>query len=230
MASYEFKPDKYSSHMRIISTLSGMPAGMKVLDVGCNDGYIGMNLPMHTFYGIEYDPDSAKRAHAHYKDVKVADLDSKIPNYPKGSFDAIIIGDVLEHLKNPHAALKKFASFLKKDGIAIISLPNVGHLYARLRVLFGNFDYDERGVFDCTHLHFYTLKTMRQLLLGAGLSITKEQATPLPLPKLSHLFAQGRILSFAHHLNYLSTMIWKRLFAIQFVFVCTKSANHKKNH
>ena len=225
MSIYTFKPDRYSSHTKIINYIKSLNnKKLKILDVGCSKGFIARGLQNHNFefYGIEYNKADAKDARKYYKEIKIADLDKEKPNYPRNSFDVIIMADIIEHLKDSAGAVKHFAQFLKKDGFMIISTANVANLYVRLKLLFGNFDYEERGIMDKTHLRFFTLKTFRKLAKEAGLKVVKEDFTPIPLPMVASAFEEGRILNIFHKLNYLSAKTLPRLLSFQLILYCRK--------
>ncbi len=51
---------------------------------------------------------------------------------------------------------RRCAGLLRPGGQVLLSVPNFGHWYPRLRVMFGLFGYDRRGILDDTHLRFFT--------------------------------------------------------------------------
>lgn len=224
MTVYTFKPDRHSSHMKIIRYISNLDKKkLKILDVGCSRGFIGQKLGrIHDFYGIDSSGEDAKFARKFYKYMKICDLEGKKPGYSKEFFDVIIMADVIEHLKNSLEAIVHFKKFLKDDGIIILSIPNFANIYARLKLLFGNFDYEEKGLFDNTHLRFFTLKTIRKLVSESNLKIIGEDITPIPLPIISPLFSEGNLLGFLHQVNYMVALAWRRMFAFQFIVYCKK--------
>ncbi len=123
----------------------------------------------------------------------------KLPNAKL--YDYLIMGDVLEHVSKPEILLTYLSQFLKKDGFLIVSPPNVANWMIRLKLLFGQFDYNG-GILDTGHLKFFTFKTAKRLLDGCGYEITacaNNNTTKL----FSFL---GRY--------------WKSMFAFQFVFKC----------
>ena len=228
MGVYTFKPDKYSSHMKIIDYLKSLNKNnLKILDVGCSKGFIGKSLQNSgfEFYGVEYSKEDAKEAKKYYKEIKVLDLDKKKPSCKNNSFDIIIMADIIEHLKDSLGIVKYFAECLKKDGIMIISTANVANIYVRLKLLAGNFDYEERGIMDRTHLRFFTLKTFRKLAKEANLKIIKEDFTPIPLPMVHEKFQQGRILNPLHKMNYHAMKLTPKLLAFQLILYCTRSSH-----
>ncbi len=218
---YLFKPDRHSSHMKIISYLRNIDAKLRILDVGCSNGFIGKQLgKKHEFYGIDISGKDAAIARKYYKKVRVANIDSKKQIYNEGFFDVIIMADVLEHLKDPLGALLNFKRLLKKNGLVIISVPNVANIYVRLKLLLGNFDYEERGILDKTHTKFFTLKSFRNFIRESGLVIEKEDATPIPLPSINPVFSEGGLLSLLHESSYLSARAWKTMFSFQLIAYC----------
>ena len=226
MSVYTFKPDRYSSHTKIINyikSISNKNKKLKILDVGCSKGFIAKELKDENieFYGIEYNKQDAKQAKRYYKEIKVLDLDKEKPAYQKESFDIIIMADIIEHLKDQNI-VKYFTKFLKKQGLMILSTANVANIYIRLKLLFGNFDYEKRGIMDNTHVRFFTLKTFRQLAKQSNLKIIKEDFTPIPLPMVSSVFEEGKALNILHRLNYMKTRIFPKLLSFQLILYCRK--------
>jgi len=83
------------------------------------------------------------------------------PNY----FDCIIFADILEHLKDPLVLLKNATSFLSDGGVIIASIPNIRHHTTIINLLFkGYWPYRERGIHDKTHLRFFTLKNIKEMI------------------------------------------------------------------
>lgn len=224
MGKYSFKQDVYSSHMKIIAYLKGMPGKrLRILDVGCSKGFIGNALHKeHDFYGIDYDKKDAKIAGKYYRDIKIADLEKDKLVYREKFFDVIIMADIIEHLKDPPSIVSYFRFFLKENGVLILSVPNIANIYVRLKLLFGNFDYEKKGIMDKTHMRFFTLKSIRKLVKDAGLSVEKEDFTPIPLPLVNSIFSRGRPLHIIHKFNYLLTRLWKTLFSYQIILYCKK--------
>lgn len=97
--------------------------------------------------------------------------------FKNGFFDFIVYGDILEHLKNPEAALLKLRNYLSRKGFIIISLPNVAHVYNRKNLLFGRWDYNDAGILDRTHLRFFTLKAAKEMIEKAGYEIVDIKAS-----------------------------------------------------
>ena len=83
--------------------------------------------------------------------------------------DCIIYGDVLEHLSDPWAVLRRHAEALSDDGTMLICVPNLEHWSFADRLLRGVWKYEPSGLLDETHLRWFSLETMREGLLALGL-------------------------------------------------------------
>ncbi|MBD3164435.1 methyltransferase domain-containing protein [Candidatus Woesearchaeota archaeon] len=216
--SYLYKEDKYSSHSRIIDLCNGSGTA---LDIGSSSGYIAKQLTNYTVYCIDIDKESIKNAKRYCKKAILGDIESA--RLPKNKFDMIIAADILEHLKNPAKVLLKLRNSLKKNGKMIISVPNVAHLWIRINLLFGRFNYEKKGILDKTHLRFYTLSSIKKELDKAGFRIIKIIPTPVPLPIINKAFAESNILNFVHKINNFFAHSFRRLLAFQFVIYVKKS-------
>ena len=179
---YQLKSDPYSSHAVILARL-GDGHGRRALDVGAADGFLAELLTRQGWQvtALERDPAQAAKARGRCHEVIVADLDQAAPRL-QGFFDAIVYGDVLEHLNDPLPVLVALDRALAAGGRVIVSVPNVAHLWVRLSLALGRWNYTDRGILDRTHLRFFTKRTFAALLRDAGLSVEELVATPVPLP------------------------------------------------
>lgn len=220
MAFYAFKPNPYSSHAVILQSIREERRGKSILDVGASTGYLAERLAQEGYEvtAVEKDPAVARDLEQAGFRVLIADVED--PSFHLSeAFDIVILGDVLEHLVDPWAALRRFVSVLKDDGLMIISLPNSVSLPVRLMVLLGHFDYMEKGPLDKTHLRFFTLTTTKKLVTeGTGLTITKMRVTSL----LSFISSRHPLFRAANDASYLLALLWKRMFAYQFVILAQK--------
>ncbi len=221
---YRLKTDAYSSHAVVLARL-GQGRGRRVLDVGAADGFLSSRLANQGWRvtAIERDREQAARARAVCEEVIVADLDGSLPSID-GPFDAIVYGDVLEHLRDPLAALVGLDRALAATGIVVVSVPNVAHLWVRLSLLAGRFDYGDRGILDRTHLRFFTRRTLLELLARAGLAVVDLAATPVPLPLVVPERLHGPWLGRLHAASAALSRAWPRGLAYQFVATCRPRA------
>ena len=218
------KADPYSSHAQIINWIEQERPG-EVLEVGTATGYLSSEMAKRgcEVTGIEQDPQMAELARRHCREMIVGDIET-LDLGTMGRYDAIIFGDVLEHLRNPRAVLEKMSGLLRPGGKILISLPNVANIWVRLNLLFGRFNYSRVGILDETHLRFFTLKTAKQLASDSGLDVVSTSVTPIPLPLIMPSTSKGRPLSFLHLINWGLTKIRKTLLGYQFILVCRPKA------
>jgi hypothetical protein len=125
-------------------------------------------------------------------------------------FDVVLLGDVLEHLRDPWATLRALTAL---GGRIVLSVPNVAHWTGRRALLRGRFPYAEHGLFDRTHLRFFTLASARALAEGAGLRIVAERFAPAPLP------LQARVPAL-RALERVAVRVRPELFALQVLLIC----------
>lgn len=170
---YRLKDDPHSSHSVILARL-GDGRGRKALDVGAADGFLSERLTAQgwSVTALERDPVLAARAHGRCKEVVVADLEAAPPML-NGPFETIVYGDVLEHLSEPRTALVALNRTLAPGGTVIVSVPNVAHLWMRLSLMLGRFDYTDRGILDRTHLRFFTHKSIRRMFEALGCEVLR---------------------------------------------------------
>ena len=219
MLKYSANPDRYGSHERILSLLQELPAGSSVLDVGSASGYFGERLAGKGYYvvGVEQDEAAASVAAAFYDEFIVADVEAGLRLSRK--FDVIVLADILEHLRQPLKVLVHLRDLLSSTGRFVISVPNVANIYVRLSLLFGRFEYADRGILDETHLRFFTLNSACALVQKAALRVKRIVVTPIPLPLVFPSTREGASCHFLHRANWLLTQMWKRLFAYQMIIV-----------
>lgn len=92
----------------------------------------------------------------------------------RGQFDIILALDILEHLVDPWATVKKLHESLKPEGILVASIPNVRNYRALFPLLFKNqWTYRDSGILDRTHLRFFVRETAIDLASWSGLTVEK---------------------------------------------------------
>jgi 2-polyprenyl-3-methyl-5-hydroxy-6-metoxy-1,4-benzoquinol methylase len=183
----------FSAAHRLVLDLAGADlAGTHVLDVGCATGYLARELTARgaTVDGVEFDPAAAEQARAHCREVVVGDLEASLTRdavAALGRPDLVVCADVLEHLRDPWDTLAWLGTLLAPGGKAIISVPNIAHWTARRSLLQGRFDYADHGLFDRTHLRFFTRASAQELARRAGFAVQAERPAGAPLPLESRL-------------------------------------------
>ena len=179
----------------------------RVLDVGCGPGLTGAALRVagaHEVWGVERDPDLAQAALSRLDRVISVDVSmDPLVGLSPASVDLLVYADVLEHLVDPWSVLAAQRALLRPGGWAVISLPNVRHARVVAGLLLrGTFTYQAEGIMSIGHLRFFTTRSMRSLIKGAGYRIVREEANYAPwgrrlrslsLGLLDDLLAQQRL-------------------------------------
>ena len=218
---YTYKrADPYSSHSQIIEWID-REKPRTVLEVGTATGYLSAEMTNRNCLvtGIEQDPEMARIAKQHCHRMIQADVES-LDFSELETYDAIILGDVVEHLRDPRQFLQQISKHLNPKGKILMSLPNVANIWVRLNLLFGRFNYSRVGILDETHLRFFTLESSKKIAAESGLQIINTSVTPIPLPLILPSTSKGRALSFLHVLNWGIARLRKTLFGYQFILVC----------
>jgi 2-polyprenyl-3-methyl-5-hydroxy-6-metoxy-1,4-benzoquinol methylase len=159
-----------------------------VLDVGCGAGALGEQLLRQAkadeVFGVDLSPDAVAAASHRLSKAQVVDLDRDRLPFAAETFDTLIYGDVLEHLKFPWITLREHRLLLKPGGRAFCSIPNVGYRATLFKLLRQRWDYETEGLFDYTHLRFFTRRSLEAMFRDAGfVSVTSSPLHP-PSPKL----------------------------------------------
>ena len=240
------------ANLEIPRILDALPQGLRTLDVGCGSGVHGAELKRihgHSVVGVDLSAQSIEKARARLDGAYVGDV-TKPEDYPfarKERFDLILFSDILEHLMDPAGVLAGHLFLLKPGGHVIVSLPNIAIWNVRLGLLIGNFRYHETGTLDKTHLRFFTWKTTREMLEGAGLTLKKRRTTPGLLrpfvPVVKRLYSNAGAVRietdsssimdsaayrfycrFFYPLESVLCRLWPGLLAFQYVSLCQAPA------
>jgi SAM-dependent methyltransferase len=162
--------NRNNSHTLMVELVGG---SKRVLDVGCATGYLAKALVERgcTVSGLELDEAAAEEARPHLDRLVIGDLETMDVAEAFGAerFDVIVFGDVLEHLRDPLAALRKAEVLLAERGSVVASIPNIAHGSVRLALLAGRFDYQDLGLLDSTHIRFFTRSSVEDLFREAGM-------------------------------------------------------------
>ncbi len=175
------------------------PSARTVLDVGCGAGALGAALKRQgvlQVIGVEGDPDAAEAAGKVLDRVHLGDIEALDLPYDLGTFDCIVLADILEHLRDPWGVVKRLAPLLATEGRLVASLPNVRHWSVLRGLLDGEWTYLPAGILDRGHLRFFTLKSGRALFEAAGLQVVASHPVfSGSVPDLTPLVAAAPALS-----------------------------------
>jgi len=151
-----------------------VPAGARaVLDVGCARGATAAALRkagVARVVGIEPNPSEAEEARLHCDLVIERPLEQVGQEFPE-EFDAVLFGDVLEHLTDPSDALARVRPWLSERGVVAATVPHVGHWSILADLIEGRFDYIPYSILSGTHIRFFTRRTLIELFEASGFRI-----------------------------------------------------------
>lgn len=220
---YTFKDFEGSSHRILIDLIRRhAPPGGLLLDLGAAGGQLGSAVRNHfdRTVGFEYNVDCVGELHGRFDQIVIADLE-RVKALPR-NVDAIVLADVLEHLRSPTHALALVREALAPDGHVFISVPNIANITVRLGLLFGIFEYRDRGILDFTHLRFYTVRTIRREVEKAGFRIEEISGSSVPIRLIAGRFTPELVLRAGERILSWMTRAWRGLFAYQVILVAVK--------
>jgi SAM-dependent methyltransferase len=149
------------------AVLNQVPAQAKrILDIGCGagDNVAILKSSENFIVGVTISEEEAQIARNFCDKVIVGNIENDLELDCGYNFDVIIFSHVCEHLIQPKKILKLLSSRLASNGIIIIAVPNMAYYKNRLRILLGNWQFEDTGPFDRTHLHFYSYETVNELI------------------------------------------------------------------
>ncbi len=197
---------------------------LRVLEIGCSGGGTGALIKEQlgvTYYaGVELMAEAAQEAEPRIDWVKCDNIEDMITQgrlgeLPEGKFDAILFLDVLEHLYNPWEVSNQMRTLLNPNGLLIGSIPNAGNLYVLWKLMRDQFEYEDEGLLDRTHLRFFTLQTIKNML-----------AKHYDLVHLESNHDTWKTMNWQQKVFYIGTLgMWKRLFIRQYLFIGQAKGN-----
>ena len=220
---YTFKDFVGSSHLILIDLIRRHARrGGKLLDLGAAGGELGSAVRDHfsRTLGFEYNVDCLGDLCGRFDQVVIADLE-RVKSLPR-DVDAVVLADVLEHLRSPASALALVRNALRDDGRLFVSVPNIANITVRLGLLFGVFEYRDRGILDSTHLRFYTKRTIRREIENAGFRIVEIGGSSVPIRLIIGRFTPEPLLRAGEKMLVWLTRAWRALFAYQIILVAEK--------
>jgi GT2 family glycosyltransferase/SAM-dependent methyltransferase len=206
--------------------LAMIPSGLRLLDLGCNDGGLTRKLVQagaSQVVAFDIRLPAVVAASANTSNANVSYLVADTERLPlaastEGEFDAAVFADVLEHLNEPWRVLRELSDMFVNGGRlrrAYVCLPNVAYWRIRRALALGDFEYQDRGIMDRTHRWFLTKRSAERLLAENGWVVLRM----LPIPGFKAPGLRGRV----------STLIaraFPTFFAYQFVFECCPDGLH----
>lgn len=194
----------------------------RVLDIGCGPGYVAAACIRN---GVEVtgidacEPPSVPLA-AYYR----IDLERDALPCSPADYDATLLLDVIEHLSYPEQFLLALRNAVGSRSVGdssvypllILSTPNVAFFSVRMSLLWGRFNYAERGILDVTHKRLFTRSSLLRMLRECGCEVESIQAVGAPFAAVM-TGRSGRILGWLAHVL---AQMCPSLFAFQFFVIC----------
>jgi ubiquinone/menaquinone biosynthesis C-methylase UbiE len=152
---------------------------MHVIEIGCSSGALAREFkminPTCQYLGIDIEPSYVELAKRFCDQVEVVDIENQGENFYSRhtNKDCWVFADTLEHLRDPWRILREIRKVIPAHGTIVASIPNVQHwsVFAKLSV--GNFRYVDSGIFDRTHLRWFTRQTINEMFNQCGFSIVQ---------------------------------------------------------
>lgn len=204
MRGYDDKPREYFQGARLdyISELPVNPEA-RILEIGCGEGgtgYLALKEGRCAAYcGVELLPGPASKAKERISEVVVGNVELIDLPWLPDSFNALILSEVLEHLVDPWAVLKKLHPLLKPGAKVFASSPNVSNHRVIRMLMRGDWVLTDAGIMDKTHLRWFTPRSYAALFESCGyvvdsvgqvggFSLKAQTLSRLSFGRLRHLF------------------------------------------
>ncbi|MEJ1365050.1 MAG: class I SAM-dependent methyltransferase [Candidatus Sedimenticola sp. (ex Thyasira tokunagai)] len=193
---YEYNATPQHAATKVVRMVG---AGKRILELGSGPGSMTRLLADNQcrVTALELDQEAIKIVAQYCEQVYPCDLnDPKWHSILSGldKFEAIVAGDVLEHLYDPWSILESLHSLLNEDGHVVISLPHLGHNAIVACLLTGDFEYQPWGLLDKTHIRFFAIKNIQRLFNDAGFKIVEVDFV-VKTPEQTEFAKQWRQLS-----------------------------------
>jgi 2-polyprenyl-3-methyl-5-hydroxy-6-metoxy-1,4-benzoquinol methylase len=155
------------------------------------------------YCAVEICPEVAERAREQITEVIVGNIEHIELSWKPETFDALILSEVLEHLVDPWATLRKLRPLLRSKALVFASSPNISHYKVIRMLLRGDWNLADFGPMDRTHLRWFTPNAYRAMFESCGYAVTSAR-------ELEPLRGKARVasaLTFGHFRHLFATQI-----------------------
>ncbi|MFH0859824.1 MAG: methyltransferase domain-containing protein [Candidatus Altiarchaeota archaeon] len=165
-------------HWRLELLKNYIKNNKRILDVGCGDGNASGNFTRdNDLFGIDISQVALKKALERRLRVCACNIDDGEFPFKDGSFDLVLILDVLEHIINPATVLKEARRVSSETGLMIVTVPNGLNLMNRLYFLSGKFVdvFDQNHRYKdrlfTEHIRLFSKEVLEKMVVDEGLEI-----------------------------------------------------------
>jgi 2-polyprenyl-3-methyl-5-hydroxy-6-metoxy-1,4-benzoquinol methylase len=198
VAAYNAKQKDYFAGARLdyIAELPKNPNAC-ILEIGCGNGNTGAIAISEgkcaRYCAVEIHTPAVEIAKTKITEVVQGNVETMDMPWTSQSFDALILSEVLEHLVDPWAVLRKLRPLMKPGALVFASTPNISHYKVVLMLLRGQFRLTDKGVTDRTHLRWFTPQTFREMFKSCGYCVYQVRSlSPLSLKEKIASFILGK--------------------------------------
>lgn len=200
--------------------------GKTFLDIGCGDGFLASNFVKNfETYGIDISENALKKAEMQGIRTECIDLNIQKLSFENEFFDNVTCFEVLEHLTDPVGVIKEISRVLKKNGLFVVSVPNILNIINRIFFLFGNFTdvmdiaHKNNELFS-EHIKIFSQDKLEKLLKIENFEVLERHYF---FPKKFNEPRWKKVQVVGDLINKLKIpYIMPKLFALGFLFVCKK--------
>lgn len=149
----------------------------RVLEIGCGEGALAaayrQRNPGAHYTAVELHAPSAAVARSRVDRLIGGDIETMPDPDVGGPFDLALMGDVLEHLAESDRMLARIFTLLEPGGRFVACVPNFAHWSALRELMLGCWPDADSGLFDRTHLRFFTQDSLIAALKRAGFRLLR---------------------------------------------------------
>ena len=201
----------------------------RILEVGCGNGALGAAYktlnPMSTYVGVEYVPEAAEAARGSLDCVICGDVEDPelgIPQVDGKKYDCLVYGDVLEHLRDPWVVLQRHLGLLSDHGLVLACITNAQHWSVVANLLAGQWPLLDQGLFDRSHLRWFTRNTILEWFRTLELNIHDFQPRIFGLDKSKEFV--GKLIPALNNLQLEPQRVLEGMAPLQYVIAASRKS------